>query len=251
VHVLFAGLLERGKGELEKALQIQEPLYRDHPREIAFALNVARTYADMGNGLREGNQLEPALPWYDRNVSVLEGVLQKEPQHTEARMLLSTTHGNRAETIIRLGRRTEAIQDWRRMAELGERQQHSELRGNRALGLAQLGDHRRATEEVKAMEATGLEGQQSVYNFVCVYALSLRAVRNDSGLSPTERNALAEEYGAHAVGLLAKMRSAGFFKSRGLVDYLKRDTDMEPLHQRADFQALVREMEQETGPSGK
>jgi hypothetical protein len=166
-------------------------------------------------------------------------------------MLLSSTHTNRAETLIRLGRRAAAIQDWQRMAELGEGQQHSELRVQRALGLAQLGDHRRATAEVKAMEATGQEAQQSVYNFVCVYALSLRAVRDDPGLSPAERNALAEKYGAFAVSLLDKMRSAGFFKSRALVDYLKRDTDMEPLHQRADFQALVRELERQTGPNGK
>jgi hypothetical protein len=199
----------------------------------------------------ESGQFQSALEWYDRMVSVLEGVLQKEPQHTEARMLLSSTHMNRVETLIRLGRRAEAIQDWQRMTELGEGQQHSELRVQRALGLAHLGDHRRATAEVKAMEATGREAQQSVYNFVCVYALSLRAVRDDPGLSPTERNALAAEYGAHAVGLLAKMRSAGFFKSPGVVDHLKRDTDMEPLHQRADFQALVRELKRETGPGGK
>jgi hypothetical protein len=47
------------------------------------------------------------------------------------------------------------------------------------------------------------------------------------------------------------MRSAGFFKSPGVVDHLKRDTDMEPLHQRADFQTLVRELERQTGPGSK
>ena len=247
----MSGRLGMAKAALEKALQIQRQLSQDRPGEIAFSIDLAMTCGEMGVVLRESGQLQAALQWYGQNIATLEAVLRKQPQHVEARRYQSATYMARAETLVRLNRRPEAILDWQKMVELGENQSHSELRCFRAGGLAQLGEHVRAVSEVKAMEATGREPAYSLYNFVCVYSLSARAAFNDSRLSSPERSRLAEEYGGYAVALLARMRSAGFFKDQGVLDYLKKDTDMEPLRERADFQKLKRELEQEIGATRK
>jgi Flp pilus assembly protein TadD len=178
-------------------------------------------------------------------------VLRLLLQHSDARRYLAGTHSARAETLVRLGRRPEAIHDWQRIVTLGEGQNNSELRSLRAVALAHLGDHARATAEVKSLQATGKEPAMSLYNFACVYALSLRAARQDPALSPAERDRLAEQYGAYAVELVVKMRSAGFFKGSGVLEGFKKDTDLEPLRERADFQRLLQELTREAGAKSK
>jgi hypothetical protein len=154
----------------------------------------------------------------------------------------------RAETLVRLGREPEARKDWERMAALGADQTHAELRSLRTLGLAHLGDHAGATAEVEAMTTVGKEPVYSEYNNACVYSLSMRAVRDDTALPVEERKRLAEQYGERAVALLTKMRVNKFFQSSGAVEYLKTDTDMNPLKEREDFQHLLKELEGEVRP---
>jgi serine/threonine protein kinase len=245
----FAGQRDQAQPAFQKALEVQEQLNRDHPWELKFAVNLAKTYAELGNFLRESDQWEAALKPYAQNVAILDAVLRKEPKLADARSSLIATYNNRAETYIRLHRPPDAVKDWQAIVMLGEEQSQpeaSEIRGNRALALAHLGEHTRATAEVKAMQATGREPAFSLYNFACVYSVSVRAVGNDPALSPPERTKLADEYGACAVEFLAKMRLAGIFQSRGVLEYLKKDTDMEPLQPRADFQALLKNLEAET-----
>ena len=172
-------------------------------------------------------------------------MLQREPQHVEAREMLSSTYMNRAETFVRQGRRSEAVHDWKRMVDLGEGQKRAELRVNRAMALAQLGDHARATAEVEDMLKGGSVPFYSHYNFVCVFSLSVRAVRDDAALFQAQRDELAKKYGAEAVKLLGRMKADRFFGSSGVVEYMKNDTDLDPLLERADYKKLLQELERE------
>jgi serine/threonine protein kinase/tetratricopeptide (TPR) repeat protein len=240
------------RAELHKAMQIQERLHRDYPHELAFAVKLGMSYGEMANGFAYGDQPEEAMTWYARNIAILQEVLDIEPKHLEARFLLSNTRTHRADALVRLGRRPEAEKDWRQMAELGAGQDHADLRTNRALGLAHLGDHQGATAEVYALQASGRESSYGRYNFVCVFALAARAAQNDPTLLPDRRNQLAVKYGAEAVQVLARMKSAGFFRTApGLLEYLKADSDLEPLRPRADYQALLHELEKEGAATGK
>src|SRR5262249_5755899 len=100
LHRMFFRKQGQAKELFEEALKIQEPLNRAHPREIAFAISLAETCAEMGVVLGKGNQPQDALDWFRRNIEILETVLQHERRHSEALMKLSATHMNRAETLI-------------------------------------------------------------------------------------------------------------------------------------------------------
>ena|GEM_PF-1929330 len=243
----FTGEHDRARAALAEALAVLKPLRRDYPQALAFAVTFGVTCGEMAALLRDEkpSRTADALDWCNQGVGPLEGVLDREPKHTEARKVLSNVHMARAETLVRLKRREEAIPDWRRMAELGEGRTDAELRSLRTLGLAQLGDHARATAEVRDLEADGREPVYSEYNHACVFSLAIRAVQADHSLSAADRQKLAEQFGREAVARLTRMKADGFFRSPGMADYLKRDTDMDPLREREDFRALVLEVERE------
>ena len=154
----------------------------------------------------------------------------------------------RGETFARLGRRAEALPDWRQMAALGDGETHAELRSLRTLGLAQLGDHRRATAEVRELEADGREPVYSVYNNACVFSLSMREVRNDPTLTADQKEELADQYGKEAYDRVVKMRAADFFLRPGMLKTMRDDTDMKPLEARADYRELLQQLEKEVRP---
>ena len=54
-----------------------------------------------------------------------------------------------------------------------------------------------------------------------------------------DRTALAERYAARAVELLGRARKAGYFANRYNLIVLNRETDLDPLRPRADFQAVL------------
>jgi hypothetical protein len=51
----------------------------------------------------------------------------------------------------------------------------------------------------------------------------------------------AERRAAYAVRLLDLARLAGYFRAPGRVRHLREDRELQPLHGRADFQALPKE----------
>jgi tetratricopeptide (TPR) repeat protein len=209
------------------------------------------TYAELAAIERDEKAWDTALRWCGQGIDLLELVLALEPNHSEARKVLSNTHMARGETLARLGRRDRALDDWKQMAELGKGQNHADLLGMRALGLAQLGYHRQATAEVRALEALGREPAYSIYNYACVFALSMREVGNDPTLTAAHKEELADRYGREAYDRMVKMRNVGFFRSPGMVKALTEDTDMKSLEARADYRKLVEDLEREARPPGK
>jgi hypothetical protein len=57
-----------------------------------------------------------------------------------------------------------------------------------------------------------------------------------------------EAYAGQAMALLRRAQAAGFFKNRANIEHLKRDTDLEPLRSREDFQKFVAELEAPAKP---
>jgi hypothetical protein len=58
--------------------------------------------------------LPAALDWSDRAIATLQGVLRREPKHTQARDFLSNAHWGRGNVLTRLGRYPEALVEWDR-----------------------------------------------------------------------------------------------------------------------------------------
>jgi hypothetical protein len=92
----------------------------------------------------------------------------------------------------------------------------------------------------------GLPGDP-LYNLAWICTLSAAAAAKDGALPQAERERLAERHAA-AVGLLHRARAAGFFKDPGAVAHVKKDKELDPLRPRADFQALLAELDGKPKP---
>jgi hypothetical protein len=88
-------------------------------------------------------------------------------------------------------------------------------------------------------------------DLACVYALSSAAAGKDAALPQVGRDRLREQYAARAVELLGKAQAAGFFKNQASVDQLKKDTDLDSVRSRTDFQKLLGDLDMNLKPGIK
>jgi hypothetical protein len=79
-----------------------------------------------------------------------------------------------------------------------------------------------------------------LYNAACVYALLAAAVKDDAKLR--------ERYAARAIVLLLQAKTAGFFKEPKQIEHFKKDTDLDGLRQRDDYQKFAAELAEESKP---
>src|SRR5262249_46638058 len=80
-------------------------------------------------------------------------------------------------------------------------------------------------------------------NGAYVYAAASASVLKDAKLVKTDRDRLAEQYGARAVVLLIKSIEAGAYKTPLAIEQLKKDRLLDPLRARADFKRLLTDMD--------
>jgi tetratricopeptide (TPR) repeat protein len=143
-------------------------------------------------------------------------------------------HMLRADSLDALGRYAEALADRDRALELAPVELREDFRVDRALTLARMGDHARATTEVVGVS----QSAPNLYNSACVYALS-SAARQDTNRPPAGWEATAAGYAARAVALLDQARQAGYFEAPANLKNLVSDPDLDPLRSRADFRLLM------------
>jgi hypothetical protein len=72
-------------------------------------------------------------------------------------------------------------------------------------------------------------------------------VAKHAKLDDQQRQAAAQLYGDAAMKLLREAVSKGYKD----VPHMKKDTDLDPLRQREDFQKLLAELEAKAGPKAK
>jgi serine/threonine-protein kinase len=86
-----------------------------------------------------------------------------------------------------------------------------------------------------------------LYNLAGVYAQAADSTHRAAGLTPADRRVLVERQAARAVELLQHCQALGFFQQPGKADGLKRDPDLHPLRDRADFRKLLAEVQGDPG----
>jgi hypothetical protein len=161
----------------------------------------------------------------------------------EIAVLLGGVHGNMG-TVLRdserleeaLGSYDRAIQKLEAVRAKGAGEQHLELflRNTylgRAITRARANDPAGAIADAAKVEKEPNEGASPpgdiLYDLACVYALC-----------STGRPAHA----VHAVALLERARSAGFFKGAAQAEQLKTDDDLKSLWTREDYKKLRRSL---------
>src|SRR5262249_6954955 len=141
---------------------------------------------------------QAALAWYARALDTLTKYMAEHPADAKVHPFLAGAHAGRAETLDRLNRRDEALQDWDRVIVLSEADQPGLWRCFRLLP---------AGEPAKAValadEAAGSKNQdgETLYLLARVCALASASVKGD----PSRQ----EQYGARAIALLRQSATRG------------------------------------------
>jgi hypothetical protein len=78
-----------------------------------------------------------------------------------------------------------------------------------------------------------------LYNAACRLALCGPLAEKDDKLLDAKRKELAQSYGDRAMAMLRQAVKNGYKD----VTHMKKDTDLDSLRQREDFQQLLRELE--------
>jgi tetratricopeptide (TPR) repeat protein len=239
-----AGRQEGDKAETDfrRARELREVLARTPPRVPAFTYDLGLTYAALAYyySASPRNQFREALPWADRAVEVLGPLNVPGPWQGQARYQLALAHMIRAEALTKLQRRPESIADWDKAVDCADDPaERTSYRVKRALSLARLGRHERATKEADEL-AAGKPGGDDLLDLACAYALAVKAVCPTGPRTP-EAEALAARHAGRAAELLRRADKAGAFPDPATRRRLYADPDLDALRPFADFQRLQRE----------
>jgi tetratricopeptide (TPR) repeat protein len=175
-------------------------------------------------------------------------VLKKEAKPRFARQALCVAHWGQANALARLGRPAEAVKAFDRALELDDGPFRIRLLLGRASATALAGDH------AAALVVAGEQLQKSpadatvLHNAAYVYTSASGAVARDTRLPDAERARRAEQYASEAVALLVKARAGGAFKTAEALFQLKSDHLLDLLRPRADFKALLADLEKKSAP---
>jgi serine/threonine protein kinase/Flp pilus assembly protein TadD len=233
--ILLKYLGKRGEAETEysQALALHKQLFAEFPAVPGYQGDLGGCYCNLGILMLANDRPAEALHLCDLAIEVLAPLIEKVPAVDNARLFLRNSHWGRAEALMMLNRYADAARDWDRVFELATATLPPENHVKRALCLARV-EPMRAMAEGEAL----LEGKKAppdfYYNVACIYALCSTRVQDV---------AEPDKYPARAVALLRQARETGFFKYPAKVALLKKDSDLDPLRDRADFQMLLAELE--------
>jgi hypothetical protein len=158
--------------------------------------------------------------------------------------------GRAAALSKKLACHEEAPPDWDRARALDTGQYGKSLSVHQAITHARLGDHGRATSDMRALEAKAAAQHQTLRSgtydvMASVYALSATAAAEDFNLTAVDRGKLGSEYAARAVQLFHELHARNYFKDLKAVEHLRTTPELEVLRARDDFRELLRGMEQQ------
>jgi hemoglobin len=213
----------------QKALALYERLAVESPAVAQYRVGAEGSRINLAHQFAAKGGAEDALALYDRAVTALRAVLDHSPQDTTARLYLRNAHWGRGLALTTLGRHADAVADYGRAAELTDGAGRAPFAARHAVALARAGDHTRAAAEVDALaDAPGLPAG-ALYNLAGACAIAA-----GGGGASAERRA------DRAVALLRQAVAKGYKD----VAHLRTDADWDPLRRRADFQTLLRELEE-------
>jgi len=99
-----------------------------------------------------------------------------------------------------------------------------------------------AAESAEKLSELDPHSGGSLYNAACGFALCSDAVCSESGEPSDEERAQADRYAARAIQLLGQCRQAGYFETPEKVDWAQKDSDLDSLRKRPEFQALIQSL---------
>ncbi len=237
---------KRSEEAYRSGLEVREKLVADYPENLDYAVGLGGSRGSLGHVMRESERNAEAVDWYTKSIEVLEGARKKSPQSNTARQFLLIAHWGRAVSRGQLGQDAEARQDWDSALKLAPEVFRPALRAGRAVQLARAGDYAQARSAADEITKSAPADVYTLSHLAEAWSLLSALVRKQTNLPEAERDRLAEEHAAQAVGLLKKAGAAGAFQKQIERQQLHKSKDFDPLRSRRDFQEFLQEVEKGT-----
>jgi tetratricopeptide (TPR) repeat protein len=245
------GRLKQAEQDYDQALSIQKQLAAEFPSRPQFRQDLAQTYNNRGNLLRDSGRLQQAEKGYDQALSIRKQLVSDFPNQPDL-------HYELAGTYVNLARLQQQQVNWaavkrlllegqpHHLAALKANPRHPNYRQFYRNHLAVLtAAHAALLEQDDAVRTAetcrdlGWNAPVDAYDAACGLSLCVPAVAKHDKLNATQRQAAAQFYADAAMQLLREAVSKGYKD----LPNLKKDTDLDPLRQRPDFQQLITELE--------
>jgi serine/threonine-protein kinase len=206
---LAATMMEQG--QVEEALKLlrtaQEPserMARERPDVVQYQLDLASVLQNLAKVLKKAGQVDEAIATTRRAVDIREKLLKSNPGDLENRDQLAQAYEDWGDAERDCGRPGDAVKQYRRFVEVYARVPNPTM--------------------------------DQHYNHACALArlVGIAAVPG-SGLTAADGQAEGDK----AIAALRRAVDAGFRDA----DAMRKDTDLEPLRKRPDFQNLQDELD--------
>ncbi|MFO0813596.1 MAG: tetratricopeptide repeat protein [Gemmatales bacterium] len=235
--VLLMGLGRQPEAEEQsrKALAIEEKLAADFPTIPKYQINLGGSYCNVGEQLRDGDKPSESLEWFDKAIGTLGTVHKREPRAVAAKIFLRNSYDGRARAYDRLRKYAEAARDWDLAIELSSPEDQPWAKANRTATRLRAGTAFDTHAELAQLRIAVTDASITAawqfdhwYDVACVFSVA-------SGKIPDKK----DEYAKCAVEMLQRAVKAGFMDAATM----KKDIDLAPLRDRADFKKLMAELE--------
>jgi hypothetical protein len=240
----------KAEAALNRARVVRAKLAGDYPEVLDYARDLGGSYCNLGLLDFKAGKYEAAFAWYNKGRDQLEATLKKSRQYPYVQLFLRNVYWGRARALTRLGRHAEALKNW----DLAQAQDNGSgktwFQIGRAWTLAHQGQHSQAAAEATAAARQASRFLYQFYELACVYSLAAASASKDAKLAEPDRKKQTETYAAKAMELLTKAERGGLFKAPAARKKLKKDTDLDALRKRADFEKLLKGLDQKK-PEGK
>jgi tetratricopeptide (TPR) repeat protein len=231
--LLLAGLGQRdsARAEYEAARDLRKKLADAFPAVPQYRVDLGGSYCNFGTLVRNEGQPADSLHWFDLAIRTLTPVYENDHRAVDSRKYLRNSHRGRALAYDQLRKHAEAVKDWDRAIELSPGPEQPSLRASRAYSGLQAGQVAEAIGEVEELTKAANWSADQWYDFACVYAVASSWIAEKK-----------HEYADRAMELLRQAVSAGYENAA----HMKKDTDLDPLRGREDFEKLLAELADRT-----
>jgi serine/threonine protein kinase/tetratricopeptide (TPR) repeat protein len=218
-------VLRRGKRfakaeeSLRQALRLREVLLRQTPGVVLRVIDLAGSYHNLGNTLRDAGDPQAALASYKEAVKLLNRL---EPGTNESKLTLRNVCWDRAEAEGRLHKDAAAVADWKAAIQLDTGQAKPHLQAFLATAEAEV-----------SLKAAAKPDGRALVQAAAVYAVAVPAAAEEGESDQGDR------YVRRALDLLSEASKAGWFQDPAHVKALKEDATFDPLRANEEFKRFL------------
>jgi peroxiredoxin/tRNA A-37 threonylcarbamoyl transferase component Bud32 len=235
----------------DEALRLEDALVRANPQELRYPSTLAFYRYRRADILDEAGRRKAAEQEYREALKQMEALAAKNPHSATYHRQVGTFAGGLASLLAiadpqaAIPYRKRVVEAMRQVARLSwiQKPYSGDLLESYydLISLLRLcNKHRELLQLADTLRHDAPDDSGASYDAACIAANAIVAAQQDKTLTAEQRTRLAEEYANQAMKLLTMAVHEGYREHT----HMARDTDLDPLRQRKDYQELVSGLEQ-------